>query len=277
MNIDLLFFESNAKWWNDPESGSINQCPYSTGYSRINILEENPQFVNLLPIINKYVTTFDGQESKVSTFEFDIENNSLRGELICQLLGRGVTYEIIGNYARVLSTSGKSYITQRFYLQMACRSLEQAKLIAQSVEDLCFYEIVTPELYFVTYSHDDKISSDCTSRIPVTITCTNGFTCEDTWNFAHRNSSDTSYQELHLKGIPPNVTYLTITSREFVHRDEFPESYISPIHGCKHILPVCADMDGPELTTTILNRIILKLKNARNETNSLSTRYEVEK
>lgn len=261
MNTDSLFFDSNANWWNDPKSGSIDQCPYSTGYSRINILEENPQFGDLLPIINKYVTTLDGQESKVSTFEFDIENNRLRGELICQLLNRGVTYKTIGNYARVLSTSGKSYMTQRFYLHMACRNLEQAKLVAQSVEDLCFYEIVTPDLYIVTYN-----PGDYTSRIPVTITHMHGFTCEDTWNFADRKCSlDTCYQEHHLKGIPSNITYLTITSREFVHRDTFPESYISPIHRCKHILPICADMDGPELTTTILNRIISKLKNERIE------------
>ena len=263
------FFESNAKWWNDPESGTIDQCPYITGYSRATILEENPQFVDLLPIINNYVTTIDGQESAVSTFEFDIDNNELRGELICQLLNRGVTYETIGKYAHVLSTSGKSYTTQRFYLIMACKDYEQAKLIAESVEDLCFYEIVTPDLYIVTYDPSGEISSDYTSRIPVTVTHMHGFTIDDTWNFADRNTLGTWYQTLHLDGIPPNITYLTLTSREFVHKHEdiFPDSYMSPIHGYKHILPVC--IDDPELTTTILKRIISKLKNESAETKSL--------
>jgi hypothetical protein len=138
---------------------------------------------------------------------------------------------------------------------MACRNSEQAKLVAQSVKDLCYYEIMTPDLYIRTYNADNGIS-----RIPVTICHMHGFTCEDTWNFTDSKCSlDTSYQALHLKGIPPNITYLTITSREFVHRDVFPESYISPIHGCKHMLPICADMDGPELTTTILARIISKI------------------
>lgn len=255
------FFELNSKWWNDPESGKIEQCPYNTGYSRVTILEENPQFADLLPIINTYVTTIDGQESTTSTFEFDIENNELRGELICQLFNRGATYETIGNYARVLSMSGKSYTTQRFYLNMVCKNYDQAKLIAESVEDLCFYEIVTPHLYIVTYNPIGDIS-----RIPVTITHMHGFTCDDTWNFADRNVLATWYQTLHLKGIPPNITYLTITSREFVHGDTFPESYISPINDCKHMLPVCKDMDGPELTKTILNRIISKLKKVKNET-----------
>jgi hypothetical protein len=53
--MDTDFFEDNANWWNDPESGKANQCPYNTGYSRNNILRDNPLFSKLLPEINKYL------------------------------------------------------------------------------------------------------------------------------------------------------------------------------------------------------------------------------
>jgi hypothetical protein len=128
MSVDE-FFKSNTVWWNDPESGSIDKCPYNTGYSRHTVLDENPLFNEFLPIINQYVVTIDGQEAVSKSFEYGTigttSTDELSGRLITQFIDRvspcmssdpSFSFKMIGKYARSLSKGAKTYMTQRFYL-----------------------------------------------------------------------------------------------------------------------------------------------------------------
>ena len=115
-------FKKNKKWWNEPEGGKIHDCSYVTGYSRNNVLNENPLFADLIPMINKYVITIDGQEAHIKSFDFDNRDDELCGTLIQQLIDRCFSNKSlntrIGKYARALYMPGKTHMTQRFYLLM---------------------------------------------------------------------------------------------------------------------------------------------------------------
>ena len=115
-------FKKNKKWWNEPDGGKIHDCSYVTGYSRDNVLNENPLFADLIPMINKYVITIDGQEAHIKSFDFDNKDDELCGTLIRQLIDRCFANKslntIIGKYARALYIPGKTHMTQRFYLLM---------------------------------------------------------------------------------------------------------------------------------------------------------------
>lgn len=260
--MDTDFFEDNANWWNDPESGKANQCPYNTGYSRNNILRDNPLFSKLLPEINKYVATIDGQEASIKPFDFDINNDKLRGALLRQFIDRYLSAGdemdmLIGKYARALSIPEKSYTTQRLYIMMACRDMEQVNKIIKSVQDLCFYNISTPDGQCNLSANLGTIS-----KIPVTIAkLPYNFICDETWIWQPINEeSESEYQRIKRNGIPDDLPYLTITSKNFVHGDIFPESFVSPLNNTEYMLPV-SEMDGAELTNTILTRILKILKN----------------
>jgi hypothetical protein len=229
------------------------------------------QIDTLLSTINKYVATLDGQEANITSYNFDIGNNKLRGELIYQFMHRYDPVElaqdaaildgendsdsrrarILGEYAYGLSIPGEMHTAQRFYLIMACRNIDQAKQIADSVSDLCFCNMSTPDLFIC-----NDISTD---QIPVTITSLpSNFIHDETWVAQTANGDHDNQRK--REGIPHGLPYLTIISKHIANNNIFPELFVSPLYNIEHILPM-SEMDGSELTNTILTRIVNILKN----------------
>ncbi len=135
--------------------------------------------------------------------------------------------------------------------------MEQVNKIIKSVQDLCFYNISTPDVQCNLSANLGTIS-----KIPVTIAkLPYNFICDETWIWQPINEDDGSeYQRIKRNGIPDDLPYLTIISKNFVHGDIFPESFVSPLNNTEYMLPV-SEMDGAELTNTILTRILKILKN----------------
>ncbi|CAK9115337.1 unnamed protein product [Durusdinium trenchii] len=148
-------FEMNARWWSQP--GSKKEANALSDYDRDDILKENPLAQGHLVALNQHVITCDSQDSKTQ------DPMALSDEWYVQTAQRRPNFQ--KELKRHQKRGSKVLLLQRAYVEMLCRSVEQAKLIIESVDELCFFLLTKRDASQECSSIFDELN---TSALPLT-------------------------------------------------------------------------------------------------------------
>ncbi|CAE7319474.1 unnamed protein product [Symbiodinium sp. KB8] len=126
-------FAMNARWWQAP-GAKADDNPLSD-YDRDAILKQNPLSADLIRL-NEHVVTCDSQDSQTSEPsappETWYEETQKR---------RPHFSKVLAKHQRRRSAT---VLLQRAYIEMICRSEEQARRILGSVGNLCYFVLTLP-------------------------------------------------------------------------------------------------------------------------------------